>query len=337
MNIEFAWLWALVALPLPIIVAWLLPRASAQQEPALRLPFDGALAATDATARSSPNRLRLVLATLAWVLLVSAAARPQHVGDPVQLPVSGRDLMLAVDISGSMETEDMTIGGRAVSRLTAVKAVAGEFIERRNGDRLGLILFGDQAYLQTPLTFDRETVRTQLNEAAIGLAGKRTAIGDAIGLAVKRLRDQPQENRVLVLLTDGDNTAGQVAPLKAAQLAAREHIRIYTIGMGSDQMAVQTLFGVQRIANTALDERTLKAIADATDGRYFRARDSKELQQIYRLLDDIEPVSADQQTFRPVTELYHWPLGAALIIVFLIALSPALKRQFLPLREIHHA
>ena len=183
MNIEFAWLWALAALPLPIIVARLWPRAATRPEPALKLPFDGALAATGATTRTSPNRLRLMLATIAWVLLVIAAARPQYVGDPVQLPVSGRDLMLAVDLSGSMQTQDMTIGGQTVSRLNAVKVVAGDFIDRRKGDRMGLILFGDQAYLQTPLTFDRETVRTQLNEAAIGLAGQSTAIGDAIGRA----------------------------------------------------------------------------------------------------------------------------------------------------------
>ena len=337
MNIHFAWLWALAALPLPFIVARFWPRAAAQQEPALKLPFEGALAATGAASKSAPKRLRLLFATLAWVLLVIAAARPQYVGDPVQLPISGRDLMLAVDISGSMQTEDMTIRGQTVSRLIAVKAVAGDFIDRRKGDRLGLILFGDQAYLQTPLTFDRETVRTQLNEAAIGLAGKRTAIGDAVGLAVKHLRDQPQENRVLVLLTDGDNTAGTIAPLKAAELAAREHVRIYTIGIGADAMTVQTLFGAQQVANTELDEHTLKAIADATSGRYFRARDIADLQQIYQLLDNIEPVSEDQQTFRPVAELYQWPLGSALIIAFLVALSPARKRQYLAAREVDHA
>jgi len=337
MNIELAWPWALAALPLPLLAFSLLPRAATQVEASLKLPFDAALAAAGATAQRAPRRLRLLLATLAWMLLVAAAARPQNVGAPLQLPVSGRDLMLAVDISGSMQTEDMTIRGQVVSRLTAVKAVAGDFIERRKGDRLGLILFGDQAYLQTPLTFDRETVRTQLDEAAIGLAGKRTAIGDAIGLAIKRLRDQPQENRVLILLTDGDNTAGEVAPLKAAQLAKHEHVRIYTIGIGADAMIVQGIFGRQRIANTELDEPTLKAIAADTGGRYFRARDINDLQKIYRLLDKIEPVSRDKQTFRPVDELYRWPLCAALVVALLLALSHAPWPQRLSLREAHHA
>jgi len=341
MNIEFAWLWALAALPLPFLVSWLWPRAAAETEPALQLPFGDALAATGAATRKSPNRLRLLLASLAWVLLVIAAARPQYVGDPVQLPVSGRDLMLAVDISGSMQTEDMTIRRQTVSRLVAVKAVAGDFLDRRKGDRLGLILFGDQAYLQTPLTFDRETVRTQLNEAAIGLAGKRTAIGDAIGLGVKRLREQPQENRILILLTDGDNTAGEVAPLKAAELAKHEHVRIYTIGIGAEQMLVQGLFGAQVVANNELDEATLKSMAETTGGRYFRARDIDELQQIYALIDRIEPVSSDAQTFRPVDELYRWPLASAALLVLLITLmrAPWLQRQLqrLSVREVRHA
>lgn len=337
MTLEFAWLWAAALLPLPLIVARFWPRADKRQEPALKLPFDGTLATTAATLAPSSSRMRPALAALAWVMLVTAAARPQTIGDPLQLPISGRDLMLAVDISGSMELDDMTVDGRAVSRLGAVKAVAGEFIDRRVGDRLGLILFGDQAYLQTPLTFDRETVRTQLNEAAIGLAGKSTAIGDAIGMAVKRLRNQPQENRVLVLLTDGNNTAGEVAPLKAAELAGRERIRIYTIGIGAEQMIVQDIFGPQRVANTALDERTLKAVAEATGGRYFRARDADELQQIYGLLDKIEPLSEERQTFRPVTELYQWPLGAALLIALLSAFIPAPRLQYRTTREVHHA
>ncbi len=167
-----------------------------------------------------------------------AAARPQSVGETVHLPVTGRSIMLAVDLSGSMQTPDMRSGSHAVSRLAAVKAVAGEFIKHRAGDRLGLILFGDEAYLQVPLTLDRNTVRTLLDEAQIGLAGQQTAIGDAIGLAIKRLRDEPIKNRVLILLTDGASNAGNVDPLKAADLAAREGVRIYTIGVGADEMMV---------------------------------------------------------------------------------------------------
>lgn len=337
MTLEFAWLWAFAALPLPLLAAWLLPRAADRSEPALQLPYAGALTATVSGSPASPDRLRLVLATLAWVLLVIAAARPQFQGEPIELPVTGRDLMLAVDISGSMQVEDMLIRNHVSSRLAAVKQVAGDFIEQRQGDRLGLILFGDQAYLQTPLTFDRETVRTQLEEAAIGLAGKRTAIGDAIGLAVKRLRDQPEENRVLVLLTDGDNTAGHLEPLKAAQLAAREKIRIYTIGIGAEERIVQGFFGRQRVANTELDERSLTAIADATGGRYFRARDTAALQQIYDLIDRIEPVSEDQQTFRPVSELYRWPLGTALLLTLLMAAARLPLWQRRRAVEVHHA
>jgi len=320
MTLEFAGWWALAALPLPWLARWL-PRAPRPAEAALQLPFADALGMTASGEHPDAPRWRRWLALLAWVLLVVAAARPQFVGDPVQLPVSGRDLLLAVDISGSMQTEDMQISGRSRSRLTAVKAVAGDFIDRRQGDRLGLILFGDQAYLQTPLTFDRETVRTQLNEAAIGLAGKRTAIGDAIGLAVKRLREQPPNNRVLILLTDGTNTAGQVDPLKAAELAAREGVRIYTLGVGADAVVVQGLFGRQRIPNNDLDEQSLTAIAKATGGRYFRARDLQGLEAIYRQLDAIEPVSQDAQTYRPVSELYHWPLAAAWLISLFLALQ----------------
>jgi len=287
--------------------------------------------------QSPPSRWRLLLAALAWVLLVCAAARPQFVGTPVSLPVTGRDLMLAVDISGSMETEDMQLGQQVTDRLTAVKAVAGNFIDHREGDRLGLILFGDQAYLQTPLTFDRETVRTLLNEAAIGLAGKSTAIGDAIGLAVKRLRERPAENRVLILLTDGANTSGSVDPLKAADLAAREGVRIYTIGVGADEQLLRGFFGTQRVSSTELDETTLKAIAQKTGGQYFRARDIESLQKIYDLLDKLEPVSQDEQTFRSIHELYAWPLSGALLLTALLALGVTGVFRHVGNIEVRHA
>jgi len=338
MSLTLAWPALLAALPLPLLVAWLLPRAPASGGAALRLPFYAGLQSAMGEGRVSGSRLRLMLAVFAWLLLVLAAARPQFVGEPLALPVSGRDLLLAVDISGSMETPDMQLGRQVADRLTAVKAVAGEFIERRQGDRLGLILFGEQAYLQTPLTFDRRTVRTLLNEAAIGLAGKSTAIGDAIGLAVKRLRDRAVENRVLILLTDGANTAGSVDPLKAADLAAAEGLRIYTIGVGAEGRVVRSLLGSRRVGNTELDEATLTAIAARTGGRYFRARDIAGLEDIYRLLDELEPAGGDEQTFRPVRELYAWPLAAALSISVVLALALAglrlpVRRQ----REARHA
>ncbi len=337
MNIEFAWPWLFAALPLPLL-ALLLPRAASATPAALRFPFYDALQPSLQTHAGQRSRLRLVLAVLAWLLLVLAAARPQLIGETVHLPISGRSLMLAVDISGSMQNEDMQINGRQLSRLTAVKLVAGEFIEKRKGDRIGLILFGDEAYLQAPLTFDRSTVRTLLNEAQIGLAGKQTAIGDAIGLAIKRLRKEPARNRILILLTDGTNTAGNVDPLKAADLAAREGVRIYTIGIGRGEMQVRTPFGLRRIATGDLDEASLKAIADKTNGRYFRAHDTAQLAKIYALLDRIEPVSRDEQTWRPVDELYFWPLSTALLLSVLIALSAAFNWRTAPARaEVRHA
>ncbi len=322
MNIEFAWPWLFAALPLPLL-ALLLPRAPRQVPAALRFPFYAALRNNLQAPTGQRSRLRLILAGVAWLLLVLAAARPQLIGESVHLPVSGRSLMLAVDISGSMQSEDMQIRGRQLSRLTAVKVVAGDFIDQREGDRVGLILFGDEAYLQAPLTFDRDTVRTLLDEAQIGLAGKQTAIGDAIGLAIKRLRQEPAENRVLILLTDGANTAGNVDPLKAADLAASEGVRIYTIGIGSGETVVQTPFGRRRVASGDLDEATLKAIAEKSGGHYFRARDTAQLAQIYDQLDRIEPVSEDEQSWRPIDELYFWPLGSALLLSVIIALAAA--------------
>jgi Ca-activated chloride channel family protein len=320
MSLEFALPLAFAILPLPLFIARWWPRAAEANGPALRLPFYQALHASVGEGRSTRSRLRLLLATLVWLLLVVAAARPQFIGEPVQLPVSGRDLLLAVDISGSMEEQDMVLVDKVATRLMAVKLVAGNFIERRQGDRLGLILFGDQAYLQTPLTFDRKTTNIQLREAAIGLAGKRTAIGDAIGLAVKRLRDQPQENRVLILLTDGANTAGTVDPQKAADIAASEGVRIYTIGVGADERVVRGLFGQRRVANNELDEPGLIAIAEKTGGHYFRARDIEALEKIYAMLDELEPVSTEEEIFRPVRELYMWPAGAAFLFSLLLAL-----------------
>ncbi|NNM01299.1 MAG: VWA domain-containing protein, partial [Gammaproteobacteria bacterium] len=239
----------------------------------------------------------------------------EWLGPAVEVPVSGRDLMLAVDLSRSMEQTDFIINNRQVDRLTAAKSVAARFIERRVGDRLGLILFGSQAYMQVPLTFDRTTVNTLLDEAQIGLAGTQTAIGDAIGLAVKRLRDQPSSSQVLILMTDGSNTAGEVEPELAARLAADIGLRIHTIGIGADEMLRRSLFGSYRVNPSAdLDEVTLAAVAENTGGRYFRARDVDEFEQIYALIDQMEPVQQSGEQFRPRTPLFPWPLGISLAL-----------------------
>jgi Ca-activated chloride channel family protein len=328
--ISFAWPWLLLLLPLPFLLRRIVPPAEAKQDAALRVPFLEDFTEPEQGKHASQQpRWRFWLAILAWLLLVTAGARPQWLGEAIELPISGRDLMLAVDLSGSMKEQDFVIEGKRVDRLTATKWVAGDFIERRVGDRIGLILFGDKAYLQTPLTFDRRTVKTLLDEAAIGLAGKQTAIGDAIGLAIKRLQKQSDQSRVLILLTDGANTAGEIEPEKAAELAARTGLKIYTIGIGADRMTVRSLFGSQVInPSRDLNERALKTIADSTGGRYFRAKNSEELAQIYQLLDQLEPVEQETQLFRPVKALYPWPLTISLILASLVLSVPLFRERW---------
>ncbi len=324
--IHFEWPWLFLLLPLPWLVRLFFPATGSARDAALRVPFFEEF--EEAKTRTSQIKIKqksLWFAVIAWLLLVVASTRPQWLGDPVSLPVTGRNLMLAVDLSGSMEVEDFTLAGHQVTRLYATQAVAGKFIERREGDRLGLILFGKQAYLQTPLTFDRETVQTLLHEAVIGLAGQETAIGDAIGLAVKRLRENDAGERVLILLTDGANTAGEVEPIKAAELAAAEGLKIYTIGIGADEMTVRSLFGSRKVNPSAdLDEATLTAIAEKTGGRYFRAKNTEEFEEIYQLLDQLEPVEQEKQRFRPASALYPWPLGGAMLIAALLILNRSL-------------
>lgn len=319
--IHFEWPWLFCLLPLPLLVHWLLPATVKLEQSALKVPFLDDFSALTAHPNIVSNRKLLSLAAIAWVFLVIASARPQWLGEPIEQAVSGRDLMLAVDLSGSMEEQDFFLNKQAIDRLTAAKTVAMDFINRRVGDRIGLILFGSQAYLQTPLTFDRKTVMTLLDEAVLGLAGDNTAIGDAIGLAVKRLKSEQDNSRVLILMTDGANTAGEVSPLKAAELATANHLKIYTIGIGADEMLVRSFFGNRKInPSVDLDENTLIKIAESTGGQYYRARNTDELNNIYMRLDELEPVQKDQQYFRPRNELYPWPLFVALLCTALVTL-----------------
>lgn len=322
---ELLWPWALCLLPAPLLMRWLPPGKRPQA--ALRVPFFASWSALTGGARGVGAQAPLAQLLLwpCWLGLVLALARPQWTGEPVQLPSSGRDLMLAVDLSGSMRIEDMLVDDRVVRRIDAVRAVGADFIERREGDRLGLILFGSRAYVQSPLSFDTETVRQFLLEAQIGFAGQETAIGDAIGLAVKRLREHPGNSRVIILLTDGRDNTSQVDPLEAAGLAASQGIRIHTIGIGADSGALPGLLGSsvlsQRFNPSAdLDEATLREMAERTGGRYFRAHDPRELATIYRTLDELEPVEADSATFRPRRAYTHVPLLGALLASFVLAL-----------------
>lgn len=314
--IELVYPWLLLLAPLPVIMRFM--RAdSRSEEAALEAPFADRwrqLAGTSALGfQGSP--VKLLVLTLIWLSLVMAATRPQWVGEPIELENSGRDLLLAIDLSGSMQIEDMQVGNSLVSRIIAVKAIAADFTSRRSGDRVGLILFGTRAYVQAPLTFDIKTVKQFIEEAQLGFAGEDTAIGDALGLAVKRLRERPADSRVLILLTDGQDTASTVDPMEAAALASEMSVRIYTIG-------ISRRLGTSSNSSGEVDEALLTAIAQATGGRYFRARTPKELQDIYQVLDELEPVEQEKSTFRPIESMAWVPTSIAFwLALLLIALT----------------
>lgn len=327
---ELQWPWLLALLPLPLLVM-LLP-AQKKEDAALRVPFFAQVKTLETQTHSlrSKKLASTFLLWLIWAGLVLAAANPQWIGEPISMPNSGRDLLVAVDISGSMKIDDMKYQGEAIQRVDAVKMVVGDFVKNRKSDRLGLVLFGTQAYLQAPLTYDRQTVNTLLQEAQIGFAGEQTAIGDAIGLAIKRLRARPDAQRVLVVLTDGANTAGELEPIKAAELAEKEHVKIYTIGFGADEMMVDNgFFGSRRVNPSAdLDEPTMQAIADKTGGQYFRARNLEELHEIHQTLNRLEPIESEEEKFRPVKSLFYLPLAAALLLSLSWAFASVIRHTF---------
>jgi Ca-activated chloride channel family protein len=330
--IDFAWPWAFLALPLPWLVRRFLPATAEGAHGGLRVPFFAQLAPGADIGHRPPAWVGW-LAGAAWIALVIAAAQPQRWGETVEQPLAGRDLLIAIDLSRTMDRADFERDGEPVTRLEVVKQVAKRFIDGRTGDRVGLILFGQQAYLQSPLTFDRASVQALLERAEIGLAGRQTAIGDAIGLALKRLEataagraaEAPSGSPpVLILMTDGQNNAGHVPPREAARLAAERGLRIYPIGVGSARTGLRGPFGYTRQdAQGALDEESLIGIAETTGGRYFRARDLEDLRRIYARLDTLEPTQAPADPYRPRTPLYPWPLALGLgLSVLLIWRDP---------------
>ncbi len=319
--IGFDWWWGFLLLPLPWFVRTWLPAGEVRQL-ALAVPLlGGQKFAAVALTRSSMRPQGLCLWAF-WVCLVLAASRPFWLGEPISRSVSGRDLMLAVDISGSMNEADMTIDGKAASRIDVLKLVVGKFIERREGDRIGLILFGTNAYTYVPLTFDLDALGKLLEDISTGLAGRHTAIGDAIGLAMKSMRQQESRHKVLILVTDGSNTAGFENPIIAAQAAARQGMTIYTIGIGTDAKTLGQIYGTANIpAGVALNERVLASIAKVTNGRYFRATNLASLEQIYLELDKLEAVEYEYQSHQPRQELYLLPLGAGMLFMLAYLLA----------------
>lgn len=311
--LEFADVFWFLLLPLPLLVARLPPRRS-QPRAMVRVPFLDRVArltgqATDANPEAAlAPRGQPVLNWLVWALVVAALARPQWLEEPLTRTLPGRDLLVAVDLSGSMETEDFTdADGRQVDRLTAVKDVLGDFLARREDDRIGLIVFGSAAFVQLPFTADKTAVQQMLDETSVRMAGPKTMLGDAIGLAITLFDRSEVPERLLIVLTDGNDTGSQVPPARAAEIARDRDVLIHTIGVG-DPMTT---------GEEALDEAALEAVAGTTGGRYFHAADRDELEQIHGQLDEMTPRKVETLSQRPRRDLFHWPLGAALLLTLL--------------------
>ena len=330
--IQMAYPWVLVALIVPWLLRLLLPRANTPMQAALKIPFFKGLQQQFIKraflAKQTFYSWRSFCLLLIWILVVLSGTGLQLEGAPLQLPRDGRDILLAIDLSGSMQTPDMTLHGKAQSRLAIVKQVAQQFVAKRVGDRIGLVLFGTHAYLQTPLTFDRKTVEYMLNDATIGLAGIQTAIGDAIGLSIKRLLPFPTDSRALILMTDGGNDAGTIDPIEAAKVAAKAGIKIYTIGLGAKRMVVNGAFGPQVInPSSDLDVHLLQQIATLTGGEFFRANEGDTLEKVYQEINQLEPIKGDKVTLRPKRPLYPYPLTLALVLSIGLILSYLWRRR----------
>lgn len=255
-----------------------------------------------------------------WSLMVLALMRPQFVGNPVEMGRDGRSIMMVLDISESMDTADMEVEQKTIDRLSVAKAVMSDFIDHRRGDRIGLVVFGSVPFLHAPLSFDHPTIKQFLMEAQSGFAGPKTAIGDAVGLGIKKLLDEPGD-RVLILLTDGQNNEGSLEPIKAAEIAQKQGIKIYIAGLGASRIMVNGFFGATAVnPSMALDEAEpeLHRMASLTGGKYFRAKDAQTLMKIYEDIDRLEPVKSDPIVLIPKKELFYWPL-------FLVVLLMALK------------
>lgn len=316
--------WVFVVLPAPLLVWWLMPAYRERRE-SVRVPFFEKLATATGVqpARGGVQMRRNVvqglIAPLVWALMVTALARPQYVEPPIEKIESARDLLLAVDLSGSMDTLDMLDAeGNRIQRLDAVKTVLDDFISRRAGDRIGMVVFGNQAFLQAPFTQDHKLVRALLDQTRPRLAGPQTMLGDAIGLSIKTFESSEAKDRVLVLLTDGNDSGSKVPPGKAAEIAAGENIVIHTVAVGDPSSS----------GEAEMDMETLEAISTITGGKSFRADDREQLDEIYREIDALIPIDIETLSYRPTRTLYHWPLGAGVLLIFLYHLLMGAMQVF---------
>lgn len=313
--IEFAAPWWFLALPIPLLIRYLLPPYRAPRV-AVRAPFiervrrvTGAAAAGQPATTARRSRWQWLTLAMVWLALVAAIARPQWLDEPVVRELPMRDLLVALDLSGSMETTDFTdAGGNRASRLQAALEILDSFLARREGDRAGLVFFGSAAFVQAPFTDDLDVVRELLGEARVRMLGPRTVLGDAIGVAIGLFERSEVDERVLITLTDGNDTGSLIPPLRAAEIAADSGVTVFTVAMGDPQS----------VGEQALDEDTLKAIADATGGEYFHAESRDELEGIYATLDQLNPRQVETLSYRPRNELFHWPLAGAVVFSVLL-------------------
>lgn len=320
---SFAWPWFALLLPLYLVVIRLF-RSKTDNSGALEHPYLYQLA-NPSMAATPYSRSDYLLRLFIWCCLILALMRPQWLGEPVAVEQQGRALYLSVDLSESMLEQDMRWNNRAISRYQAVQSVVGEFVGQRQGDFIGLVVFGSYADVQAPLTSDLEAVQQLLADLRPGMADSRTAIGDGLALAVKQLREADTEDRVVILLSDGENNSGQITPEQATQVAAQSQIRVYTIGFGAD--AGNSFLGQFGLRGNSIDEATLKAIAEQTGGRYFRAASTQALNGVFEKIDELEPGLDDQKTSRQVNELYWLVLMAAVAGNLLLIFRPRLKSR----------
>ena len=336
---ELHWPWAALLLPLPLLLRWLWPRRAPEAEETLegqrQTLLHPRLADLETAYRARRPGLALggwiykALLGLLWAALVAALMRPQWLTPYTEVSTPGYDLMLAVDASHSMDAMDFSVAGRQVTRMQVVKGVMSRFIDSREGDRIGLIVFGSQAFVLSPLSMDRNAVRQLLDGVVASIAGQGTALGDAIALGVKKLRERPPQSRVMILIADGDNSAGGFAPVEAARLARMAGVRIYVIGVGSKEQQIPIIEDgrVRYRDDLTMDEETLKEIAATTGGAYFRATDTRALEEISERVGQLEKTEAERRTAYIPEPLFRWPLGVALAALLALGLFPEGRKR----------